>query len=67
MRFLSMLRSSLLGWSPNLLTTRRFEVTALITLMLLGYLGGLAAARKKSDVTHKRGTRIEDRTRPQRR
>jgi len=58
--FVAMLRSSLLSWSPRLLTARGFEIAALITLMLFGYLGGLAAARKKSDLTHKRGTRIED-------
>ena len=34
--------------------------------MLFGYLGGLAACRAKSDLTHKRGTRIEDGTRLQR-
>jgi type IV secretory pathway TraG/TraD family ATPase VirD4 len=64
--FVSMLRSSLLGWAPNLLTARGFELVGLVTLMLFGYLGGLAAARKKSDLTHKRGTRIEDGTRLQR-
>ena len=36
-----------------------------MTLLLFGYLGGLAAARKRSDLTHKRGTRIEDGTRLQ--
>ena len=35
--------------------------------MLFGYLGGLAAARAKSDLTVKRGTRIEDGARLQRR
>ncbi len=64
--FVSMLRSSLLSWAPNLLTARAFELTGLVTLMLFGYLGGLAAARKRSDLTHKRGTRIEDGTRVQR-
>ena len=65
--FVSMLRSSLLSWAPNLLTARSFELTGLVTLMLFGYLGGLAAARAKSDLTHKRGTRIEDGTRLQQR
>jgi type IV secretory pathway TraG/TraD family ATPase VirD4 len=37
-----------------------------VTLMLFGYLGGLAACRARSDLTHKRGTRIEDGTRLQR-
>ena len=64
--FVSMLRSSLLSWAPHLLTPRGFELTALVTLLLFGYLGGLAAARSKSDLTHKRGTRIEDGTRLQR-
>ena len=61
-----MLRSSLLSWAPNLLTARGFELIGLVTLMLFGYLGGLAACRAKSDLTHKRGTRIEDGTRLQR-
>ena len=65
--FVSMVKSSLLSWAPNLLTARGFELTGLVTLMLFGYLGGLAAARAKSDITHKRGTRIEDGTRLQRR
>jgi type IV secretory pathway TraG/TraD family ATPase VirD4 len=65
--FVSMLRSSLLSWAPNLLTARSFELTGLVTLMLFGYLGGLAACRAKSDLTHKRGTRIEDGTRLQQR
>ena len=65
--FVSMLKSSLLSWSPRLLTAHGFEVTAFIALMLFGYLGGLAAARKKTDLTHKRGTRIEDGTRLQQR
>ena len=64
--FVSMLRSSLLSWAPNLLTARGFELVGLVTLMLFGYLGGLAACRAKSDLTHKRGTRIEDGTRLQR-
>ncbi len=64
--FVSMLRSSLLSWAPNTLTARGFEITGLVTLMLFGYLGGLAACRAKSDLTHKRGTRIEDGVRLQR-
>ena len=64
--FVSMLRSSLVSWAPNLLTVRSFELIGLVTLMLFGYLGGLAACRAKSDLTHKRGTRIEDGTRLQR-
>ena len=43
--FVSMLRSSLASWAPNLLTARGFELAALVTLLLFGYLGGLAAAR----------------------
>jgi type IV secretory pathway TraG/TraD family ATPase VirD4 len=58
--FVAMLRNSLLSWSPHLLTARGFEITAFVTLMIFGYLGGLAAARKRFDLTHKRGTRIED-------
>ena len=58
--FVSMLRSSLESWAPMLLTARQFELTAFVTLGLFGYLGGLAAARKQADLTHKRGTRIED-------
>ena len=61
--FVSMLRSSLVSWAPTLLTARRFELAAFVVLLLFGYLGGLAAARRKSDLTHKRGTRIEDGTR----
>jgi type IV secretory pathway TraG/TraD family ATPase VirD4 len=61
--FVSMLRSSLLSWAPNLLTARGFELIGLVTLMLFGYVGGLAACRAKPDLTHKRGTRIEDGTR----
>ena len=60
--FVSMLKSSLLSWAPMLLTARQFELTAFVALLLFGYLGGLAAARKKTDLTHKRGTRIEDGT-----
>ena len=63
--FVSMLRSSLASWSPDLLTARGFELTGLMTLMLFGYLGGVAAARSESDLTHKRGTRIEDGTEAQ--
>ena len=44
--FVSMLRSSLLSWAPNLLTARAFELIGLATLMLFGYLGGLAAVRR---------------------
>ena len=64
--FVSMLRSSLLSWSPHAVSARSFELLGLVTLMLFGYRGGLAAARAKSDLTHKRGTRIEDGTRLQR-
>jgi hypothetical protein len=64
--FVAMLRSSLASWAPNGLTARGFEITGLATLMLFGYLGGLAAARRREDLTHKRGTRIEDGTRLQR-
>ena len=35
--------------------------------MLFGYLGGLAAVRKRPDLSHKLGTRIEDGTRLQQR
>ena len=65
--FVAMLRSSLLSWSPQYLTATRFEIAGLVTLMLFGYLGGLAAARRREDLTHKRGTRIEDGTRLQQR
>jgi len=61
--FVAMLRSSLSSWSPQYLTATRFEIAGLVTLLLFGYLGGLAAARKSPDLTHKRGTRIEDATR----
>jgi hypothetical protein len=64
--FVSMLQSSLVSWAPYLLTARLFELTAFVTLGLFGYFGGLAAARAKPDLTHKRGTRIEDGTRLQR-
>jgi len=60
--FVSMVRSSLIRWSPDLLTAREFELLGFLTLMLFGYLGGLAAARAKTDLTHKRGTRIKDGT-----
>ena len=56
-----------MSWAPQLLTARNFELTAFVTLGLFGYLGGLAAARKQTDLTHKRGTRIEDGTRLQQR
>jgi type IV secretory pathway TraG/TraD family ATPase VirD4 len=64
-----MVRSSLARWHPELLsiTPRNFELGAFAILMLFGYLGGLAAARAKTDFTHKRGTRIEDGTRLQKR
>lgn len=65
--FVSMLRDSLASWRPNLVTTHAFELAGLTTLMVFGYLGGLAAARRRSDLTHKRGTRIEDGTRLQQR
>jgi hypothetical protein len=65
--FVSMLKSSLLSWMPQALTAQTFEVTGFVTLTLFGYLGGLAAARAKTDLTHKRGTRIEDGTRLQKR
>jgi len=65
--FVSMLRSSLVSWAPMLLTVRQFELAAFVVLLLFGYLGGLAAARNKNDITHKRGTRIEDGTRLQQR
>ncbi len=65
--FVSMLKSSLRSWMPNAMTAQTFEVTGFVTLMLFGYLGGLAAARAKTDLTHKRGTRIEDGTRLQKR
>jgi len=60
--FVSMLKSSLLSWSPHAVSAGRFELLGFLTLMLFGYLGGLAAARAKSDLTHKRGTRIKDGT-----
>jgi hypothetical protein len=60
--FVSMLKSSLLSWSPHAVSARNFELLGLVTLMLFGYVGGLAAARARSDLTHKRGTRIEDGT-----
>jgi hypothetical protein len=63
--FVSMLGSSLVSWSPDLLTAREFELMGFLTLMLFGYLGGLAAARAQADRSHKRGTRIEDGTRLQ--
>ena len=53
-------RAHSLSWAPGLLTARQFELIAFVTLGLFGYLGGLAAARKQADLTHKRGTRIED-------
>ncbi len=65
--FVSMLKSSVVSWMPKAMTAQTFEVTGFVTLMLFGYLGGLAAARAKTDLTHKRGTRIEDGTRLQKR
>ena len=64
--FVSMMQSSLRSWAPMLLTARHFELVAFTTLVLFGYLGGLAAARQRADLTHKRGARIEDGTRLQR-
>jgi hypothetical protein len=66
--FISMTRDSLATWRPGGLTEHAtaFELSGLVTLMLIGYLGGLAAAREKTDLTHKRGTRIEDGIRLQR-
>ena len=61
--FVAMLRDSLATWRPRLVITDAFELCALATLMLFGYLAGLAAARKGRDLTHKRGTVIEDGTR----
>jgi len=63
--FVSMIESSLASWRPELLIehARAFELTAVATLMLFGYLAGLAAARARSDLTVKRGTVIEDGTR----
>jgi hypothetical protein len=64
--FVAMLRDSLVRWASGLLTARSFELAGLVALMLFGYLAGLATARVKPDLTHKRGTRIEDGTRLQR-
>ena len=60
--FVSMMRSSIQAWMPDLLGNhpRTSEMLGLATLMVFGYLGGIAAARNRSDLTHKRGTRIED-------
>jgi hypothetical protein len=63
--FVSMVRSSLLSWVPHAMSAARFEVLGFLTLMLFGYLGGLAAARSQADKSHKRGTRIEEGTRRQ--
>jgi type IV secretory pathway TraG/TraD family ATPase VirD4 len=64
--FVSMLRQSLLTWSPTLLTAATLEATGMVVLLLFGYLAGLAAARARPDLTHKRGTLIEDGARLQR-
>ena len=63
--FISMLRSSLVSWAPTLLIARHFELVAFATLLLFGFLSGLAAARQREDLTHKRGARVEDGTRLQ--
>jgi len=61
--FVAMLRDSLARWWPALVTGDAFEMAGLVTLIIFGYLAGVAAARNRSDRTHKRGTRIEDGTR----
>ena len=57
---ITMTRNSLQQWSPQALDAASFELTGLITLILMGYLAGLAAVRRTPDITVKRGTRIED-------
>ena len=59
---ITMTRQSLLQWNPRALSPSSFELAGLIALVLIGYLAGLAAARRTPDITVKRGTRIEDGT-----
>jgi len=65
--FVAMLQKSLIDWQPSLLAAHAslFELSAVATLMLFGYLAGLAAARTQSTLTVKRGALIEDGTRRQ--
>jgi type IV secretory pathway TraG/TraD family ATPase VirD4 len=67
--FVAMLRSSLQQWQPQLVAAhaQAFELSAVATLLLFGYLAGLAAARSQSALAVKRGTVIEDGTRLQQR
>jgi hypothetical protein len=67
--FVALLRNSVLSWQPLLLVTyaTAFELAAVATLMLFGYLAGLSAARSRATLAVKRGTVIEDGTRPPRR
>lgn len=60
--FVSIVHRSLANSMPRLLVNHRtaFEMSALVTLMLFGYVGGLTAARSRSQVTLKRGTVIRD-------
>jgi type IV secretory pathway TraG/TraD family ATPase VirD4 len=60
--FISMLRSSLANGLPEVLDSHAqlFEVVGVATLMLFGYLAGLAGARNARGLNVKRGTVIED-------
>lgn len=59
--------TSIAHWQPHALSASTLEWAGLISLMLFGYLAGLAASRRRSDITVKRGTVILDSTDEQRR
>jgi type IV secretory pathway TraG/TraD family ATPase VirD4 len=63
--FLGMLRSSLATTFPGVLNPTALESLGFGVLLLFGHLAGRAAARSRADLTHKRGTRIEDGSRHQ--
>jgi type IV secretory pathway TraG/TraD family ATPase VirD4 len=60
-------QGSIFHWRPSSLSANAFELGGLIVLILTGYLSGLAASRRTSDIVVKRGTVILDGTDAQRR
>jgi type IV secretory pathway TraG/TraD family ATPase VirD4 len=57
---ITMTRQSMGQWTPRAVSPRSFEMAGLATLVLIGYLAGLAASRRTPDIMVKRGTRIEE-------
>lgn len=53
-------QASLLRLSASLLSPKAVELTGLISLLLFGYIAGIAAARRVPDINVKRGTVILD-------